>query len=285
MDQEYSVKQLEKIAVQIRQSIIKSLEVAGSGHAAGPLGLSDIMTALYFAILRINPEDPDWADRDMFVLSNGHCVPVLYAVMAERGFFSKDELLTLRKFESRLQGHPERKSLPGLETTSGPLGCGLSQAAGMAYYMQYLEPQPHRFVYCMMGDGELNEGNIWEAAMFAGKYQLSQLIGIIDRNNIQIGGSTEDVMPLEDLKSKWESFGWHVQEIDGHNMESIIESASMARAITNRPSVIIAHTIPGKGVDFMEYDYRWHGMAPTQDQARQALDKLRTLGGSLEAGE
>lgn len=285
MDQEYSVKQLEKIAVQIRQSIIKSLEMAGSGHAAGPLGLSDIMTALYFAILRINPEDPDWADRDMFVLSNGHCVPVLYAVMAERGFFSKDELLTLRKFESRLQGHPERKSLPGLETTSGPLGCGLSQAAGMAYYMQYLEPQPHRFVYCMMGDGELNEGNIWEAAMFAGKYQLSQLIGIIDRNNIQIGGSTEDVMPLEDLKSKWESFGWHVQEIDGHNMESIIESASMARAITNRPSVIIAHTIPGKGVDFMEYDYRWHGMAPTQDQARQALDKLRTLGGSLEAGE
>lgn len=285
MDQEYSTKQLEKIAVQVRQSVIKSLESAGSGHAAGPLGLSDIMTALYFAILRVKPEDPDWDDRDMFVLSNGHCVPVLYAVMAERGFFSKDELLTLRKFDSRLQGHPERKSLPGLETTSGPLGCGLSQATGMAYHLQYLKLQFHRFVYCVMGDGELNEGNIWEAAMFAGKYQLSQLIGIIDRNNIQIGGSTEDVMPLEDLKAKWESFGWHVQEIDGHNMESIIEAASMARAITNRPSMIIAHTIPGKGVDFMEYDYRWHGMAPTQDQARQALDKLRTLDGILEVGE
>ncbi len=285
MEREYTPRQLEKIAVQVRRSIILSLEKAGSGHVAGPLGLSDIMTALYFAVLRIRPDEPDWDDRDLFVLSNGHCVPVLYAVMAERGFFPKEELATLRKFGSRLQGHPERKSLPGLETTSGPLGCGLSQAAGMAYNLQYLEPQVHRFVYCMMGDGELNEGNIWEAAMFAGKYQLSQLIGIIDRNNIQISGSTEDVMPLEDLKGKWESFGWHVQEIDGHNMESIIEAMSMARAITNRPSVIIAHTIPGKGVDFMEYDYRWHGMAPDEIQARQALDKLRTLDGALEVGE
>lgn len=285
MEREYTPRQLEKIAVQVRRSIILSLEKAGSGHAAGPLGLSDIMAALYFAVLRIRPDEPDWDDRDLFVLSNGHCVPVLYAVMAERGFFPKEELATLRKFGSRLQGHPERKSLPGLETTSGPLGCGLSQAAGMAYNLQYLEPQVHRFVYCMMGDGELNEGNIWEAAMFAGKYQLSQLIGIIDRNNIQISGSTEDVMPLEDLKGKWESFGWHVQEIDGHNMESIIEAMSMARAITNRPSVIIAHTIPGKGVDFMEYDYRWHGMAPDETQARQALDKLRTLDGALEVGE
>ena len=285
MKREYTPRQLEKIAVKVRRSIILSLEKAGSGHAAGPLGLSDIMTALYFAVLRIRPDEPDWDDRDLFVLSNGHCAPVLYAVMAERGFFPKEELATLRKFGSRLQGHPERKSLPGLETTSGPLGCGLSQAAGMAYNLQYLEPQVHRFVYCMMGDGELNEGNIWEAAMFAGKYQLSQLIGIIDRNNIQISGSTEDVMPLEDLKGKWESFGWQVKEIDGHNMESIIEAMSMARAITNRPSVIIAHTIPGKGVDFMEYDYRWHGMAPDKEQARQALDKLRTLDGVLEVGE
>ena len=281
-EREYTPQQLEQIAIRVRRLIIRSLEKAGSGHAAGPLGLSDIMTALCFAILRVRPDEPEWADRDLFVLSNGHCAPVLYAVMAERGFFPKEELETLRKFGSALQGHPERIKLPGLETTSGPLGCGLSQAAGMAYYLQYLNSQVHRFVYCMMGDGELNEGNIWEAAMFAGKYQLSQLVAIIDRNNIQISGSTEEVMPLEDLKGKWESFGWHVQEIDGHSMESIIEATSMARAITNRPSVIIAHTIPGKGVDFMEYDYRWHGMAPNYEQARAALEKLRTLDGTLE---
>ena len=283
MEKKYTTVQLEQVAAKVRRLIIQSLEKAGSGHAAGPLGLSDIMTALYFDIMKIRPNEPDWSERDLFILSNGHCVPVLYAVMAERGFFDEGELDTLRKFRSRLQGHPERTSLPGLETTSGPLGCGFSLASGMAYDLQYLNPQSHRFVYCMMGDGELDEGNIWEAAMFAGKYQLSQLVAFVDRNNIQIGGSTEDVMPLEDLKGKWESFGWHVQEIDGHNMESIIEAASMARAITNRPSVIIAHTIPGKGVDFMEYDYRWHGVAPNHEQASQALRKLQTLDGALEA--
>lgn len=205
--------------------------------------------------------------------------------MAEAGYFDKAELSTLRKLGSRLQGHPERTKLPGLENTSGPLGEGLSQAAGVAYALQYLDKQPHRFVYTVMGDGELNEGNIWEAAMFAGKYKLSQLIGFVDRNNIQIDGSTEFVMPLEDLRGKWESFGWHVQEIDGHNIESIIDAASMARAITNKPSVIIAHTIPGKGVDFMEYDYKWHGAPPNHEQAKEALKKLRTLDGKIKAGE
>ena len=277
-----SYSQVEKKANSIRQSIIKMLAEAGSGHPGGPLGMADLMAALYFKVLNIRPDEPSWSERDLFVMSNGHCAPVLYATLAERGFFDKNELSSLRKLNSRLQGHPEREMLPGLETTSGPLGSGLSQAAGMAYAMQYLERNPQRHVYCTMGDGELNEGNIWEAAMFAGKYQLGQLIGIIDRNNIQIDGSTDDVMPLEDLRGKWESFGWHVQEIDGHNMESIIEAASMARAITNRPSVIIAHTIPGKGVDFMEYDYRWHGMAPNHEQAREALEKLRTLDGALE---
>lgn len=193
--------------------------------------------------------------------------------------------MTLRKLGSRLQGHPERTKLPGLENTSGPLGSGLSQAAGYAYSLQYLDKQQHRFVYTIMGDGELNEGNIWEAAMFAGKYKLSQLVGFIDRNNIQIDGTTEEVMPLEDLRGKWESFGWHVQEVDGHNVESIIDAASMARAITNKPSVIIAHTIPGKGVDFMEYDYHWHGMAPNSEQAKIALKKLRTLNGKITSGE
>lgn len=267
-------KQLEQHASSVCRSIITMLEHAGSGHTAGALGLADIMTALYFAVLHVSPENPDWDERDLFVMSNGHCAPVLYATLAERGFFPRTELATLRQFGSRLQGHPERQALPGVETTSGPLGSGLSQALGMAYHVRYLHPQPKRFVYCLMGDGELDEGNIWEAAMFASKYNLGNMIGIVDRNNIQIGGSTEDVMPLEDLQGKWRSFGWHVQEIDGHNMESICEAVSMARAVTDRPSIIIAHTIPGKGVDFMEGDYHWHGKVPTVEEAQRALAQL-----------
>ncbi|HJM04172.1 MAG TPA: transketolase [Candidatus Saccharimonadaceae bacterium] len=273
--------QLQQKANTIREDIISMLEHAGSGHSAGPLGLADIFAALYFNILNIRPEDPEWADRDVLFLSNGHTVPVQYAAMAEAGFFDKEELMTLRKTGSRLQGHPERERLPGIESTSGPLGSGLSQAAGYAYSLQHIDQQKHRFVYVVMGDGELDEGNIWEAAMFAGKNKLSQLIGIIDRNNIQIDGSTEDVMPLEDLKGKWESFGWHVLEVDGHNIESVIDAASQGRAVTNRPTVIIAHTIPGKGVDFMEYDYKWHGMPPNSEQAKTALEKLRTLDGKI----
>lgn len=273
--------QLQHKANLIRESIITMLEKAGSGHSAGPLGLADIFAALYFEILSIRPEEPDWSERDIFFLSNGHTVPVQYAAMAEAGFFDKEELLTLRQTGSRLQGHPERERLPGIESTSGPLGSGLSQAAGYAYTLQHIDDVKHRFVYVVMGDGELDEGNIWEAAMFAGKNKLSQLIAFIDRNNIQIDGSTEDVMPLEDLKGKWESFGWHVLEIDGHNIESIIDAASQGRAVTNRPTVIIAHTIPGKGVDFMEYDYKWHGMPPNSEQAKLALEKLRTLDGKI----
>ncbi len=276
-----TIAQLEQKANDIRRDIITMLEAAGSGHSAGPLGLADIFAALYFDIMNFKANEPEWKERDVFFLSNGHCVPVQYAAMAEAGFFDKTELTTLRKFGSRLQGHPEREKLPGLENTSGPLGSGLSQAAGYAYSLRYLDENPHRFVYTVMGDGELNEGNIWEAAMFAGKYKLSQLIAFVDRNNIQIDGTTEDVMPLEDLKGKWESFGWHVLEIDGHNIESIINAASEARAITNRPTVVIAHTIPGKGVDFMEYNYKWHGIPPNAEQAKEALEDLRTLGGKI----
>lgn len=280
-----TLRQLEDRANDVRKDIVRMLEAAGSGHSAGPLGLADILTALYFNVMKLDPENPEWPERDMFFLSNGHCVPVQYAVMAERGFFPVDELMTLRKFGSRLQGHPERTMLPGMENTSGPLGSGLSQAAGYAYSLQYLDDIKNRFVYVVTGDGELNEGNIWEAAMFAGKYKLGQLITFIDRNNIQIDGSTDDVMPLEDLRGKWESFGWHVQEINGHNMESIIDAAAMARAITGKPSAIIAHTIPGKGVDFMEYDYKWHGVPPNKEQAKEALQKLRTLDGKITSGD
>lgn len=275
-----SIADLEKKANDIRQDIIKSLEHAGSGHSAGPMGLADIFTALYFDILKHDPKNPSWEERDLLLLSNGHCVPVQYTAMAHAGYFEKEELKTLRQFGSRLQGHPERTKLPGLETTSGPLGCGLSQGVGMALAMK-MNKDHHRWVYVVMGDGELDEGNIWEAAMLASKYKLGNVIGIVDRNNIQIDGPTEQVMPLEDLTAKWAGFGWHVLEIDGNNMEEIINACALARAIVEKPVVIIARTIPGKGVDFMEYDFNWHGKPPDHEQAKIALHELRTLKGKI----
>ena len=271
------LNELREISQTLRQSIIHELVTAGSGHAAGCLGFADVMAVLYFHVMRIDPENPDWQDRDIFVMSNGHYAPLLYATLAERGFFDKKELANLRKFGSKLQGHPERGSLPGIETTSGPLGCGLSQAAGMAYSLKYLGGNPQRFVYCSLGDGELNEGNIWEAAMFAAKYDLSNVIAIIDRNNIQIGGDTEKVMPLGNLADKWRSFGWFTQEVDGHNHEAIVKAIDVAKT-SHQPNVIIAHTIPGCGVDFMEYDYQWHGKAPNAEEARSALIQLGEKG-------
>ncbi len=277
-----SLARLETIATDIRSDIIKMLEHAGSGHSAGPLGLADIFTALYFDVLKHDPKNPDWAERDILLLSNGHCVPVRYATMAQAGYFPKKELLTLRKFGSRLQGHPERTRLPGMETTSGPLGCGLSQACGMALAMR-MDSITHRWVYVVMGDGELNEGNIWEAAMLGSKYRLNNIIGIIDRNNIQIDGPTELVMPLEDLKNKWESFGWHVLEVNGNDIEAVIDACNMAKTIAEKPVMIIAHTIPGRGVDFMESDFHWHGAPPNHEQAKLALHELRTLRGKIRS--
>ncbi|MGB4420323.1 MAG: transketolase [Candidatus Saccharimonadales bacterium] len=274
MGKRLSIDELNQKANELRKDVISMLNSAGSGHTAGSLDLADIFAALYFNILKFDPQNPNWDERDIFILSNGHTVPVQYAAMAEAGFFDKSELNTLRKLGSRLQGHPERLKLPGLENTSGPLGSGLSQAAGAAYAIQYLDKNKHRFVYTIMGDGELDEGNIWEAAMFAGKNKLSQLIAFVDRNNIQIDGTTEEVMPLESLKGKWESFGWFVIEIDGHNMRSIIDAVNMAKAVTNKPCVIIAYTIASKGVKFMEYDYKWHGVAPNDEQAEEALSQL-----------
>jgi len=271
---------LEEIANDIREDIIEMLVAAGSGHGGGPLGLADIFAALYFDVLNHDPKNPEWSERDILVLSNGHCVPVRYAAMAQAGYFPKSELLSLRKFGSRLQGHPERLRLPGLETTSGPLGSGLSQAAGMALALK-MDNITHRWIYVVLGDGETNEGNIWEAAMLAGKYKLSHLIAILDRNNIQIDGPTEQVMPLEDVHAKWTAFGWHVIEVDGNNIEAFIDACAMAKAIVEKPVMIIAHTIPGKGVDFMEYDFHWHSGAPNPEQAKKALKELRTLGGRI----
>lgn len=282
MPKTHTITQLEAKANEIRKSIITMLEHAGSGHSAGPLGLTDIFTALYFDILKHDPKKPDWSERDILLLSNGHTVPVRYAAMAHAGYFEVKELMTLRQFGSRLQGHPERTKLPGLENTSGPLGCGLSQAAGMSLAMR-MNKDLHRWVYVVLGDGELDEGNIWEAAMLAGKYKLSNVIGIIDRNNIQIDGQTEHVMPLEDLAAKWEAFGWHVLEIDGNNIQAVIDACALARAIVEKPVMVIARTVPGKGVGFMEYDFHWHGSPPNHEQAKQALHDLRTLQGRIRS--
>lgn len=272
---------LQKTANNIRISIIDMLEDAGSGHTAGPLGMTDIFTAFYFHILKQDPKNPNWEERDRLILSNGHIVPVRYATMAHVGYFPLEELRTLRKFGSRLQGHPERHKLPGVENTSGPLGTGLGQAAGMAYGLR-MDEKPNR-VYCLTGDGELNCGNIWESAMFAAHHNLSNLTVVVDRNNIQIDGFTETIMKLEDLRGKWESFGWHVIEVDGHNIRAFVDAINQAHAIFNKPTCIIAHTIPGKGIKEIENKYEWHGKPPTTEEEDRFLKELRTLGGKIEA--
>ncbi len=287
------IKFLEEKANDIRISIIEMLVAAGSGHSAGPLDMADVFTALYFHILKHDPKNPGWEERDRLVLSNGHICPVLYATMAHSGYFPVEELLTLRKFKSRLQGHPHREFLPMLETSSGPLGAGLSQALGMALADRMDKGKTSgRFFYCLTGDGELDEGQNWEAIMLAGKEKLGNLIMIVDRNNIQIDGNTEDIMPLENLSHKFESFNWHVEEIDGHNFSAIVEAVGRAQAVFDGPSVIIARTIAGKGVSFMERDFKWHGNPPgteivgeppKEEQAKIALNELRTLGGQIKS--
>lgn len=275
-------------ATEIRRTIIEMLMAAGSGHTAGPLGMADIFSVLYFYILRHNPQDPEWEGRDRLVLSNGHICPVRYAAMAHAGYFPLEECLTLRTFGSRLQGHPERTRLPGLETTSGPLGEGLGQAAGMAYALRMDKSQAR--VYCVVSDGEQDEGNTWEAAMFAGKNRLHNLTAIMDRNNIQIDGMTEDVMPLEPIADKYRAFNWHVIECSGHDLAAFIAAVEEAKAVYEKPTMIIAHTIPGKGVKEIEFDYRWHGVPPgagPEDvwpkaaQGPAMLKELRTLAGRL----
>ena len=276
------IVRLSKTANTIRQDIIEMLVAAGSGHTAGPLGMADIFTYLYFHALTHDPKDPHKDERDKVVLSNGHICPVQYAAMARAGYFPVGELKTLRKLHSRLQGHPHREYLPGVEVSSGPLGSGLGQAVGLALgdRMNHGRQAPH-YVYALMGDGELNCGVIWESAMLAGRERLQNLIGVIDRNGIQIDGYTWDVMPLEPLKQKWESFGWHVVEADGHNFTAIDTAIQEAQSVNDKPSVLIAHTIPGKGVREFERDYHWHGKPPSKEEAQTALKQLRTLGGTI----
>ncbi len=281
MDTITDYKELALLSNTIRQDIIKMLLKAGSGHSAGPLDMADVFTCLYFNVMNIDPKKPKWEERDRFVLSCGHIAPVLYATLARRGYFPLEELSTLRKLGTRLHGHPHNLELPGIDNSSGPLGQGLSQASGMAYAAR-MDDKPWR-VWCVMSDGEHEEGQVWEAIMFAGKYKLHNLTVIVDRNNIQIDGYTEDVMPLEPLREKYEAFNWHVIDVDGHNHEEIINATNMARAVVEKPTVILAHTIPGKDVDFMEYKYEWHGKTPNAEEAKKALHELRTLGGKIKS--
>ena len=276
------IKNLEIKANEIRESIISMLLEAKSGHTAGPLGMADVFTALYFYSLKHDPKNPSWEERDRVVLSNGHIAPILYASMAHAGYFPLEELQTMRKFGSRLHGHPHREYLPMLETSSGPLGSGLSQAVGMAIADRMDKGiTTDRTIYCLMSDGEHDEGNTWEAILLAGKEKLRNLIAIVDRNNIQIDGYTEDIMPLGDMAKKYEAFGWHAQEIDGHNFEEIVDAINQAKAVFEKPSVIVARTIPGKGVKEFERDYHWHGKAPNKEEADMALKELRTLVGKI----
>lgn len=276
---EDKLKDLQLKANEARQLVIETLLAAGSGHSAGPLGMADIFVSFYFHILKHIPTQPSWEDRDRLVLSNGHICPIRYTVMAMAGYFPVEELKTLRKIDSRLQGHPHRGSLPGLETTSGPLGEGISQGIGIALAAK-LDKKNYQ-VYVVASDGEHQEGNTWEAAMFAGKMKLNNLTLIIDRNNIQIDGFTENVMPLEPLKEKYLSFNWEVLEVDGNNIREFVSSVRQARSIFEKPTVIIAHTIPGMGVSFMEKDFTWHGKPPNEEEAKKALKELRTLQGRI----
>jgi len=272
MKNQQTIKELEKIANQLRQDIIKMLTEAGSGHSAGSLGLADIFSALYFQILNHNPKKPKWEKRDRLCLSNGHIAPVRYAAMARSGYFPVSELKKLRKLGSALQGHPSYLDMPALEHSSGPLGQGVSVAVGMALAAK-LNQQEH-YVYCITSDGEHDEGQLWEAVMAAAKYKLDNLIFIMDRNNIQIDGYTNQIMPLESLKAKYDAFNWHVIEIDGHNMEQIIDACEIAKTIKEKPTMIIAKTIPGKGVSFMENQWQWHGKVPSKQEAQKALAEL-----------
>jgi len=286
---------LEKKANEIRIDLMKMLEKSGSGHSAGPLGMADIFTTFYFHTLKHNPAKPKWSERDRLILSNGHIVPIRYVTMHHAGYdITCEELMTLRQIGSRLEGHPNIERIEALETTSGPLGEGLSEACGFAMARRLNGKENDYTIWVLMSDGEQQEGMTWEAAMFAGKQKFSNFVGIIDRNNIQIDGFTEDIMPLNSLREKYEAFNWHVMEMNGHNIAEIASTLQEAKAIHQKPVLIIAHTIPGKGVDFMEDDYKWHGVppgkgpeddVPADEQLKEALEDLRTLGGKIEHGE
>jgi transketolase len=275
------LKKLKIAANTIRKDVVLMLTEAKSGHSAGSLGLADVFTALYFNVLNHDPQNPNWEERDMFLLSNGHVCPVQYAALANTGYFPKEQLITLRKLGSPLQGHPHRTTLPGIENSSGPLGQGLSQAVGMALVGKR-EKKDWR-VYCVVSDGEHGEGQIWEAVMLANKFKLSNLTAIMDRNNIQIDGFTEEVLPLESIEDKYRAFGWNVIHSDGHDIIKLITACEESKK-SERPTMIIAHTVPGKGIPFMELLVEWHGKSPSKEQAAEAIGVLEKERERIEKG-
>src|SRR5687768_8545166 len=267
------LSRLTDIARELRITDIEMLTEAGSGHPGGTLSAADMVAALFFHKLRLKPEEPDWAGRDRFILSKGHCIPIVYAAMAKLGFFPEDELKTLRKLGTRLQGHPDRARLPGIEASTGSLGQGLSVAVGMALASK-IDRADWR-VYCMLGDGESQAGQVWEAAMLAPRRGLDNLCVILDQNQVQQTGKVVDILDIEPTVAKWRAFDWHVREIDGHNMTEIVDALDEAAMVSGRPTMIVSHTIKGKGVSFMELDPAWHGVAPKAEEAERALAELR----------
>ena len=268
-----TVLNLKRMANQIRQDIITMLVPAKSGHPGGSLSAADILAVLYFHEMKVNPENPQWADRDRFVLAKGHAAPVLYAALAEKGFFPKEELLGLRQTGRILQGHPDMKKVPGVDMSTGSLGQGLSAANGMALAGK-LDKKDYQ-VYVVLGDGEMAEGQVWEAAMAAAHYKLDNVTAILDYNGLQIDGTTDSVMSSDPLTDKWQAFGWHVIEVDGNDIGELLAALAEAKKVKGKPTILIARTIKGKGVSFMENEVGWHGNAPNGEQAEQALKELR----------
>lgn len=268
----YGIEEMKRVAKEIRRDIVRMTNAAGSGHPGGSLSSVEILTALYFNVMKNDPKNPNFEGRDRFILSKGHACPVLYSAMARRGYFPVEELMSLRKLGSRLQGHPDRKKLTGLEISCGSLGQGLSIAAGMAIGLK-MDGKPQR-VYCLMGDGELQEGQVWEAAMTASHYKLDNLCGIVDVNRLQIDGWTKDIMGLEPLADKWKAFGWNVVEVNGHDLEKVLDAFEGAKKVKEKPTIILAKTIKGKGVSFMENQAEWHGKAPNDEELKVALKDL-----------
>lgn len=270
------IVRLQEIARDLRVTDIEMLAEAGSGHPGGTLSAAEVVAALFFHTLSLRPDEPDWPDRDRFVLSKGHCIPIVYAAMAKLGFFEEKELMTLRKLGSRLQGHPDRRLLPGIEASTGSLGQGLSVAAGMAMAGK-IDGADWR-VYCMLGDGEIQAGQMWEAAMFAPRHGLDNLTAILDHNQVQQTGKVAETMPIEPIVAKWTAFNWHVREIDGHDMAQVLDALDEAEMVTGKPTIIVSHTVKGKGVSWMELDPAWHGKAPSPEEAERAIAELRGEG-------
>lgn len=269
-----SVRELERMAVTIRCDIIEMIATAQAGHPGGSLSAADIVTALYFQVMRLDPQNPEWPDRDRFILSKGHACPVWYAALAERGYFDRAHLGTLRRLDSILQGHPDMRKTPGIDMTTGSLGQGLSAGLGMALSGKLRQKDYH--VWVIIGDGETQEGSVWEAAMAAARWKTDNLTAILDRNHLQNDGCVDEQMPIEPLADKWRAFGWHVIEIDGHDMGQIVEALDTAKTIKGQPTILIAHTVKGKGVSFMENIVDWHGKAPCEEEAACALVEIRS---------